>query len=132
MLKYVENEYYAKHRHVPVNKHESVPSNTLIHYATAPGSCQSLFDRYDYSSDDEEYLMANHAAETTPGPSDRAACQLTTATIYLHWQPEAPKNWGQINPNLDDYHSDPMEIRSTCWLLDITDWWRQQEERHSK
>jgi len=25
-----------------------------------------------------------------------------------------------------------MEISSTFWLLDITDWWRQQEETHSK
>jgi len=25
-----------------------------------------------------------------------------------------------------------MEISSTLWLLDITDWWRQQEETHSK
>jgi len=25
-----------------------------------------------------------------------------------------------------------MEISSTFWLLDITDWWRQQEEMHSK
>ena len=41
-------------------------------------------------------------------------------------------NWGQINPNLNDYHSDPMEISSTLWIPDITDWWRQQEETHSK
>jgi len=25
-----------------------------------------------------------------------------------------------------------MEISSTFWILDITDWWRQQEEIHSK
>jgi len=25
-----------------------------------------------------------------------------------------------------------MEISSTFWILDITDWWRQQEETHSK
>ena len=46
--------------------------------------------------------------------------------------PEVPKKWGQINPNLNDYHSDPMEISSTFWLPDITDWWHQQEEMHSK
>jgi hypothetical protein len=50
----------------------------------------------------------------------------------LNSPPEAPKNWGQINPNLNDYHSDPMEISSTFWIPDITDWWRQQEETHSK
>jgi hypothetical protein len=43
-----------------------------------------------------------------------------------------PQNWGQINLNLNDYHSDPMEISSTFWLPDITDWGRQQEETHSK
>jgi len=50
----------------------------------------------------------------------------------LNSPPEAPKNWGQINPNLNDYHADPMEIGSTFWIPDITDWWRQQEETHSK
>jgi hypothetical protein len=25
-----------------------------------------------------------------------------------------------------------MEISSTCWLPDITDWWWQQEETHSQ
>jgi len=25
-----------------------------------------------------------------------------------------------------------MEIRSTFWILDMTDWWHQQEESHSK
>ena len=46
--------------------------------------------------------------------------------------PEAPKNCGEINPNLIDYHSEPMEISSTFWIPDITDWWGQQEERLSK
>jgi len=50
----------------------------------------------------------------------------------LNWPPEAPNHWGEINPNLDDYHSDPMEISSTFRIADITDWWRQQEEMHSK
>jgi len=71
-------------------------------------------------------------SETTPGRSDRAARLLTPARLYLNSPPEAPKNWGQINPNLNDYHSDPMEISSTFWKPDITDWWRQQEETHSK
>jgi hypothetical protein len=50
----------------------------------------------------------------------------------LNSPPEAPKNWGQINPNFIDYRSDPMEISSTFWIPDITDMWRQQEEMHSK
>jgi hypothetical protein len=40
---------------------------------------------------------------------------------------ELPKNWGQVNPNVDHYHSDPKEIGSTLWLPDDTDWWCQQE-----
>jgi len=41
-------------------------------------------------------------------------------------------NRGQINPNLNAYHCTPMEISSSFWILDITDWWCQQEEMHSK
>jgi len=98
----------------------------------APGSCQSSFDPYDLSSDHEEYLTSDNVAETTPGPSDHTVCSLTAASLYFNSPSEAPKNWGQINPNLNDYHSDPMEISSTFWIPDITDWWRQQEKMHSK
>jgi len=67
-LNYVENENCAKHRCVLVNyKHESLPSSNLIPFATASGSCQSSFDPYYLSSDDEEYLTPNNVAETTPG-----------------------------------------------------------------
>jgi len=76
-------------------------------------------------------LTPNNVAEMTPGRIDHSACLSTAASLDLHLPPEAPKNWGQINPNLNDYHSDPMEISSTCWILDITDRWRQQEETHS-
>jgi hypothetical protein len=82
------------------------------------------------SSDDEEYLMRNNVAQTTPGRSDCAARLLNAATLYFNSQPEASKNWGQINPNLNDYQSDQMEISSTFWIPDITDWWRQQEKTH--
>jgi hypothetical protein len=68
----------------------------------------------------------------TPGRSDRAACLFTAARPYLNSPPEAPKNWGQINPNLNNYHSDRMEFSSTFWIPDTTDWWRQQEATHSK
>jgi hypothetical protein len=54
-LKYVENEYCAKHQRVPVNKLETVPTSNLVPSATASGSYQSSFDQYDLSSDDEEY-----------------------------------------------------------------------------
>jgi len=131
-LKYVENEYCAKHRHVPVNTLETVLSSNLVPSATASGSYQSSFDPYDSCNDDEEYLMPNNVAETTPGRRDRAARVLTATRLYLNSPPEAPKNWGQINPNLNDYHSDPMEIISTFWIPDVTDWGRQQGETHSK
>jgi hypothetical protein len=131
-LMYVENEYCTKHRRVPVNKLETVPSSNLLPSATAAGFYQSYFDLYDLSSDDEEYLTSNNVAKTTPGRSDPAVCLLTAARLYLNSPPEAPKNWGQSNPNLNHYHSDPMEISSTFWIPDITDWWRQQEETHSK
>jgi hypothetical protein len=50
----------------------------------------------------------------------------------LNAPPELPQHWGQNNLNLNNYHSDPMEIGSTFWLPDITDWWWQQEETHPK
>jgi len=98
----------------------------------ASRSDQSSCDTYDLSSDDEEYWMPNNVAETTPERSDCAARWLTAARLFLNSPSELPQNWGQINPNLNDYHSDPMQISSKFWLLDITDWWRQQEETHSK
>jgi len=109
---------------VPLNKLETVPTSNLFPSSTASGSYQSSFDLYDLSSNDEKYLTPNNVAETTPGWSDRTARLLTAARLYLKSPPEAPKNWGQINPNLNDYHSDQMEISSTFWIPDITDWWR--------
>jgi len=76
--------------------------------------------------------MPTNVAETTPGRSDNAARLSTAARLYLNSPPEAPKNWGEINTNLNDYHSDPMEISSTFGIPDITDWWQQQVETHSK
>jgi len=131
-LKYVENEYCAKLRGVLVKKHKSFPSSYLIHSATASGSCQSSFDPYDLSSNDEEYLTPNNVAETTPGRSDHTARLLTAARLYFNSPSEAPQKWGRSNPNLNDYHSDPMEICGTFSLPDITDWWCRQEETHSK
>jgi len=131
-LTYMENEYCAKHWRVPVNKHKSFPMSNLIPSEMFSGSWQSSFDPYDLFSDDGEYLTPNNVAETTSGQSARAACLVTAARLYLNLLPEAPQNWGQIDPNFNDYHSDPMEIDRTFWLPDIADWWRQQEEMHSK
>ena len=95
-------------------------------------SGQSFSDPYDLSKDGEKYLMPNEVAETTPGWSDRAACLLTAARLHFNSPPDWPQNWGQINPNLNDYHSNPKEISNTFWLLDITDWWWKPEETHAK
>ena len=113
VLIYMENEYYAKHRGVPINISQILPSSDHISSATASWSCQSSFDPYDLSSDDQEYITPDNVAETTPGRSDRAGRSLTTARLYLNSPPEAPKNWGQINPDPKDYHSNPMEFSST-------------------
>jgi len=131
-LKYGENEYCAKLQREPVNALGSLPSSNLIPCPTASGSRQSSFDPYDLSSDDNEYLTPNNVAATTPGRSDRAAHIFTAARLCLNLPHAGPNNWGQTNPNLNDYHSNPMDISSTYWVPDITDWWRQQEETHSK
>ena len=84
-------------------------------------SGRSSFDPYDFSSGDEDYVTPKNVAETTPGPSDRAARLLTDAWINLNSPPESLKDWGQLNPNLDDYQSDPMEISSTFWIPDLVE-----------
>jgi len=42
------------------------------------------------------------------------------------------RKWCQINQNLKVNHSDQMQISNAFRILYITDWWRQQEEMHSK
>jgi hypothetical protein len=86
----------------------------------ASRSGQCLYDPYDLYSNDNEYLMANNVAETTPGQSDCSAHLMTATWLYLNLPPELPQNWGQINPNLKDYHSNHTEISSAFWLPDIT------------
>jgi len=131
-LKYVENEYCAKYRCLPVTKSESMLNNNFVSSTMTSRSGQSSYDPYDLFSDDEEYLMPNNVAEMTPGRSNHAAHLLTAARLYWNSPAELPQNWGQIKPNLNDYHYDPMEISSTLSFLNITNWWRQQEETHSK
>ena len=72
--------------------------------------------------------MPKSMVEMTPGCSNCAALPLTATRLYFKSPPESPKNCVQVNPNYNDYHSDAMEISSTFWSPDITDWWRQQEE----
>jgi len=42
------------------------------------------------------------------------------------------KDQGEINPNFNNYHTDPMEISSTFSIQDITDWRCQQAVTHSQ
>jgi len=97
----------------------------------ASGSYQSSFDPYDLSCDDDEYLTLNNVAERRPEWIDHAARLLTAARLFFNSPSEAPKNWGQINPSFNDYHSAPMEVSSSFWVPDIPRRWRQQEETHS-
>ena len=120
-LKYVENEYSAKHRPLALTKPKSILNNNLVSSAMASRCGQSSYDPYDLSSDDEEYVMPNNLAETSLRQSNHAACLLTAARLYLTSPSELPPHWGQNNKNLNDYHSDPLEISSTFWLPDITD-----------
>jgi len=92
---------------------------------------QSSIDPYVLSSDDEEYLTHINVAEETPGIRDCGAHSLTTARHYFNSPPTAPKHWGQIIPNLNDYNSDLMEISVTFWIQDIADRCCQPQETHS-
>jgi len=112
-LRYMENKYCAKHRRLPVTQSENIPKHNVSLSAVASRPGQSSYDLYDLSSDNEQYLMPNHVAKTTPRRSDCAASLLTTARLYLDSPPELPHNWGRNNLNPNDYHSNPMEISRT-------------------
>jgi hypothetical protein len=66
--------------------------------------------------------MPNNVTETTPEQSNHTVHLMTTARLYLNSTPKAPNTWGQINPNLNDYHSDRMEIGSPLSIPAITNW----------
>jgi hypothetical protein len=131
-VKHVKNENYAKHQRVPVNKPKKIQSHNLVSSTMVSECRQSSFDPYDLSSDDEEELPLNNGVQMTPRRSDCAARLSTAAWLYLNSPPELPKNWGQINPNLNNHHSDPEEISSTFWIPNITDWRRNEKETNSK
>jgi len=124
----VENEYWAKHQHVPVIKPESVLYHNLFPSSIASVCGISSFDIYDILSDDAENSLPNNVAQTIPGQSYRAACLMTAATLHLNLLPEARKYGAQIDPSLNDYHADPMHISSSFGRPVITNWQRQQEE----
>jgi len=112
-LKYLENKYCAKHRHLPVIDPESIPNHNLFSFAMASGSGQSFYQPYDLASNDAEYLMLNNVAGITPGWSDHAARVLNAARSYLNSPPTLSPYWGHVDPNLNDYQFDTKEARST-------------------
>jgi len=122
----VDNEYCAKHSQFWLIQPKSVRRNNCFPFATASGSVQCSLDAYDMSSDDEDYWVPKNVTQSTPGWRDCAARLLTAARLHLISLPESLKNWGPVNQKLNDYHSDRIEISSTFWLPDITNWWRQQ------
>jgi len=84
------------------------------------------------SSNVEEYLMLKNATKATPGQSHHAAHELSAARLHLNSLPDLPQSWGRINSHINVYHSDPMGINSIFLIPDITNWWHQQQEKHSK
>jgi len=130
-LKYLKNENRAKHRHLPVPMSEKTLNNPLSSLAMVCRSVQSSNDLYNLSRDDKEYLMANSVAKMTPGWTYHASPLLTAGWFNLISSCELRLNWWQRNPNLNHYHSDPMEISSICSLPDIADRWGQQKETNS-
>jgi len=127
---YVDGNYCAKEWQMSIIKPENVLHSIIFPSAKASGFGQLCFDPYDLSSDDEEYLTPECVAEMTPGQSDRTARLLTATTLCLTSPPESSMCWGPVSLNLNDYHSDPIEISSTCGSTDITAWWREQDETH--
>ena len=115
VLKYVENEYCTKHRRTSITKPENDQHHNFFPSAKHSGFGRSSFDPYDLSSNDDKYFKPKCVAELTPGRSNCAARLLTAARFYLHSPPQSAKNWGQVNRNVNEYHSDPMDISSTSW-----------------
>jgi len=89
-----------------------IPHSILFLSGKASGFSNSSVGPYNLSTNNEEYLTLNNMAEMGSRWSDRTARLLTATSHYLISLPEWPKNWGQVNPYVDDYHSNLMEISS--------------------
>jgi len=89
-LKYVENDFGARHGRLPFIQPESVLSNNLFSSAMASRSGQSSYDPYHLSNDDEEYTWQKNEAEMTPKQRNCAARSLTAAWLHLNSPPELP------------------------------------------
>jgi len=110
---------------------QSIPINNQFSPAMASRCGESSYDPQDLSSADEEYIMLNNVAEVMPRRTDYVAWLTTAARLYLNAPPELPKNSELISPNHDVYHSDQMVISSRFGIMDITDWWCQQDKMHT-
>jgi hypothetical protein len=131
-LRYVEHEYCSKDHIKPNFKLETSKQNNPFSTSPVSGSGHSFHHPHDLSSDDAEYITPANLVESTSRRSNRAARPLTATTLYLNSLPEVPRRWGQINPNLNDYCTDGMEVSSAFWTPDITDCWRNHEKLNTK
>jgi hypothetical protein len=131
-LKYVEHEYCSKDPILPNFILETTNDNDPFSTSPVSGPGHLFYNPNVLSTDDAEYMTPANLIESTPGRSHCAAQPLTTTTLYLKSLPEAPRRWGQINPNLNDYHTDAIDVSSAFWMSDVTDWWRNQEKLNPK
>lgn len=128
-LKYVEREYCT----TSMGKQGISSSGSQFHQSSRDPQSSHTDNPYLLSSDDDEdYESQPPPIQATPGKSDRAARLLTAARLYVNSPLEHPANWGQINPYLNDYLTDPLALSGAFWRADAADWWRQQEESHTK
>jgi len=131
-LKYANNAYCANYMQLFISDPENILSDNLFPSAMTSGSGRFSSDPCDLSSINEEYLDLQHVAGIAPGLNNCTACILTASRSYLYSPPESPKNWGQVDHTLSDYHSDTLEMRITFWIPDITNCWRQPGKVYSK
>jgi len=91
-LNWMENEYCAKHRYLPVIELEQVLSKNLFPSAKACGCSESPFETYYSSSDNAEYPLPEDVTEMTPARSDCIAYLLPIAWLCLNSHPDSPMN----------------------------------------
>jgi len=122
-LKYVKTEYCTKHRPLSVTTLENNQHSEVFRCLNAFVLGRASLNPYRWPYDQDEYLTSKCVAETRSRRRNCAEYPLTAARLNLNSPPDSPYTAGQVNPNFNDYHSDPMEMSSTFWLRDITDWW---------
>jgi hypothetical protein len=117
----VEHEYCTRNQITTDKTLKIVPNHNPFSTIPASGPGQSTYDPYDWSSDDE-YFTSAQMTECTSGCSDCAERLLTATTLYFNSPTEVSKNWGQIDPNNNDYYTDPTEFSREFWIPNVTDW----------